>query len=148
MIQKTFATLRLVALGVAVLCGSAAAQVTPIPGSGCPGAPIPQFVGSTSIGQAIGVICPQSPPPNIDFVVLGVAGRAIVFNPPLACVQRCVLACDPLDIITGSAWRSQIPNDRSLIGVCICVQCGTVQMNAIGRGCLLLSVALQICITP
>ncbi|MCC6784987.1 MAG: hypothetical protein IT457_19220 [Planctomycetes bacterium] len=147
MFQKSLSTVAGVALAIALLAGVSFAQVTTIPGSGCPRAPVPQFVGTPGIGQSIGVICPQSPPPGADFVILGAAGRPIVFDPPLACLPGCVLACDPLEIVTGNSWRAQIPNDRNLIGACFCVQCGSVQRDPTGRACIMLSAALQVCIT-
>lgn len=136
----------LAALCALSLASSATAQVSRIPNSGCPNAPYPQPVGQPAIGQGFGVIAPPCRTPNApQFIVLGLPGN-IALNPPLACMRGCVLACRPLDVIPGSAWRTVIPRDPRLVGACFCVQAACVERTFAGP-CVHLSGALSVCIT-
>lgn len=132
---------------LATLIGSLSAQVRVIPNTGCPNSRPPQTAGNPAIGQGFGVICPPpSTPGGTGFVVLGLGPAAIDLG-PLGCARNCILACRPVDIVAGSAWRVLIPNDRNLIGACICVQCGALEIAPTGRACVDLAPALQVCIT-
>lgn len=129
------------------LAAAVTAQVSPVPGSGCPGAPAPATVGSPAIGQGFGIVAPpcRSGSGN-EFLVLGAPRRAITIPGPIACARACNYNVDAFEVVNGRAWRVSIPNDRSLIGVVFRAQGGCVERNPAGR-CIALSQAIDVRIT-
>ena len=148
MFRTSLLALALTAVAPCVLTQAAQAQVTRIPNSGCPGALYPITNDQTGIGQTLQLRCPPCSSTEQGMVIIGVTARPPrVMNPPLVCPPQgnCVLVCEPIQILFPvSGWRIDIPRDPNLIGVCVCVQCGCVDLT---RACLTLSGALRICVT-
>jgi hypothetical protein len=136
---------------VAFCAPAISAQVAPIPGSGCPGAPPCNVVGVPRLGTTI---CfdkvPPCPPPTVPFVVFGVPAPLLPIFPPLACSPPvppgvpCWL-CNPIHIFAVPRLCLAIPRNTSLVGQCLCIQCGCFD---VARTCLTLCQGLQVCIQP
>jgi hypothetical protein len=119
------------------------AQVYKIPGSGCPNSTFGLPSGNATIGNPWAYRCDPCRPNQAAFVIVGVPGANVAFNQPLTCVPGpCVLACDPI-LAVPDGWSVQIPLDRTLIGVCLCVQCACVDRSV---PCFTLAGAAQVCI--
>lgn len=121
------------------------AQVTLVPGSGCLHAFPPTVVGSPSLGQSFAVVAPpcRSMLGGRAFVLLGVPASPVNLG-FVGCGMLCTLVLRPLDLVSD-AWRVTIPNDPSLVGVCVRVQAGCVERHLL-RSCVRLSPALDVCI--
>lgn len=127
---------------------STTAQVQRVPNTGCPNAAYPSFTGMPAIGQGFGVIAAPCRAANAQqFIVLGAPGLSAVLAMPPACEARCVLECRPILVLVVSAFRTTIPNDRSLVGAQLCAQSGCVEPVR-PSGCINLHGALAISITP
>jgi hypothetical protein len=134
-------------LSVGFMATTASAQVRPIPNTGCPNAPHPTTTGQPAIGQGFGVIAaPCRTTAGQPFIILGLPGVSALLPAPPACVRGCTIDCRPIVVLSQSAWRIVIPNDRNLIGVQLCAQTGCVE--AARPACVLLHGALGIQITP
>ncbi len=120
----------LIATALAV---AAPAQVTVMPGSGCPNAPTPTHSPTARIGQTFqfGHSCPL---PRTAFAILGLPGNgAISFGLPYTCVPGpCVWSLAPIAgsyyefPMTGAvgSWQLPIPNVAGLVGTTWAIQCG------------------------
>jgi hypothetical protein len=133
------------------LAAQAPAQIRRIERSGCPDPAgvvhYPTPSGPAVIGQPFKVACPPSPAHSMPFVVLGVVGHPVAFRPPIACRTVCVLACDPIAVLPGDGWSiDPIPRDPNLVGVCICIQCGSLVRDPVHPPCIVLSGALEVCV--
>lgn len=144
--------MRSLLLCAALLAAPLAAQVTPIPGSGCPGAPPCNVTGTPQLGTTI---CfdkqPPCPPGSLPFIIFGTEFLPpLPILPPLACSPTgapCFLACNPVATFGLPRLCLRIPLNRALVGQCFCIQCGCVEQNPLGI-CLNLCQALRVCITP
>ncbi len=115
------------------------AQVTPIPGSGCPSMPGVTISGSGKIGTGLSCVCP----PSIDRmrVLIGIPGNTIVFNKPFMCANSCAMPMTPLFLLSSNGWKTPIPNDRTLIGQKLVLQCLQTSLN---RSCVVLTGASEV----
>jgi len=135
-------------LALFALSPTAAAQVRPVPNTGCPNAPYPTTTGNPAIGQGFGIIAaPCRTLLGQPFIVLGVPGLSAVVPMPPACEARCVLECRPLIVLPQASFRTIIPNDRTLVGGTLCSQTGCVESGR-PAACIYLHGALGITITP
>jgi hypothetical protein len=128
----------------------AAAQCTPEPNTGCPGALPPQCGSPTAIGQQFKVACLNNGRADVQFLLVGLCPSAPLPLPaPLACVTAtCNVGVDlglSAAIDTGFATVVlSIPNNRALVGVNLCLQCAEV---IAARPCLTLSQAGRVVIS-
>lgn len=134
------AALSLVAVLAAV--STSAAQITTVPGSGCPTMPAIAVTGTAKIGTGVSCSCP----PSIDRmqVMIGLPASRFVFNKPFMCLDMCNLDMTILELLPLPSLRFTIPNDPSLVGQAAIVQCLQSSLN---RPCLLLTGASQIKVT-
>ncbi len=125
---------------------AATAQVRRVPNTGCPNAAYPSTAGSPRIGQGFGVICPPCrTAAGAPAMLIGLPARGITLNPPLTCVRGCVLALRPIAAV-GGAWRILIPNNPRLVGLCLRFQCACVERSPVGRPCVVVSGAIDVCL--
>ncbi len=125
---------------------SVRAQCTPLPGTGCPGTLPIMCSGSAQIGQRIAFDCPNDGRAFAQFLLVGVCepgGAPIV--PPFACVAGpCWLAIRLGSMVAipnnFATVALTIPNDPSLIGQSLCVQCADLVARP-PSACLILSEA-------
>src|SRR5690606_27244341 len=104
------------------------AQVTPIPGSGCPGASPVATQGNPSIGGRIAFDwqCGAREVPALAFG--GILQPAISLPTSLTCTRvACILAVRPVVVVPGApnavlSVPVMIPNDPSLVGAAVGVQ--------------------------
>jgi hypothetical protein len=143
------------ALAVCALAAAAAAQVSPVNNTGCPGYAPPQWQGAPRLAQQIAFSLQRRPSPG-SFVFLSIgysSGGGIPFAPPLTCVPGpCVWYLAPFGneyVLISDPFLATlaltIPNDRGLLFQTFAVQGGTFE----GFGsCIALSQALSFAIGP
>jgi len=132
---------------LASLAAGVAAQVTPIRGSGCPGAAAPAVRGTPAIGTTLGFAqtCDRA---SLPVLLLGTVARPTPLDPPLVCSRvTCSLDVLPLVAVTGLPGGSAtvavpIPPDRSLVG-----SVAVVQGLCLVPSCLVLGQALAVAVT-
>jgi hypothetical protein len=139
-----FKQLSLVLLGSALLAFAPAisAQVEPIRGTGCPGAPAPRHSNDPVIGHPITFHCPPCRINDIPFVIFGGPLDSPVEFPFSCGDVRCFLGCSIHRIFGGDTLTVRIPNHRELVGRSFCVQCGCVSLDR-GGLCVTLSQAVK-----
>lgn len=134
----------LLAVGLLALTDRAAAQCAPMPGTGCPGQTAPICATPPVIGTAFIFRCPPTcfPGPT-QFVIIGTPlGTPLPLPSPPLCVPGCLLGCQPLVVLNAPGATLNIPNNPSLIGLILCVQC----LCQTASGCFNLSQAMTVTI--
>ena len=139
MIASTLRRALLGALALFALAPAAAAQITSVPGSGCPTMPAIAVTGTGRIGSGLSCSCP----PSIDRmqVMIGLPAARFVFNKPFMCLDMCNLDMFLVELLQTPSWTFTIPNNPALVGQAVVVQCLQSSLN---RPCLLLTGASQI----
>ena len=126
MIHK-FLSLTFILLSAVASTTDANAQVVKIRNTGCPNAAYPTTVGSPTIGQSFGILAPPSRVRGgRPFLVFGRGGANLTLPVPPACTRGCKLESTPTIVLMRSSLRVSIPRDRSLIGLNICAQSGSL----------------------
>ncbi len=141
--------LRLLALAAVFAAATdAAAQCTPIPGTGCPTGSLPVQCGGTAmIGQQMKFGCPNSGRAAQQLLLAGPCGPTWSL-PGVSCTgTNCAMAVGPTGIIaipTGfSSIVATVPNNPALIGRSLCLQCVDV-ISGPGGLCLAMSEGVQV----
>lgn len=148
--MRAFLSLLLLCGSLLVLTPATQAQVRPIPDTGCRGNGPCDVTGAPGLGQRI-QFCASKCRDGLPFLIFGTVGRPILIPSPLACAPAgsgCILACNIEQIFAGPCLTLSIPNDRTLVGQCFCIQCGCVRRPSDVTLCLDLCQALQVCVTP
>jgi hypothetical protein len=127
-----------------------AAQCTPVPNTGCPGALPPSCGGSSSIGSQLSLTCLDNGRAPFTFLLVGQCEFAPVQFPQfLLCTS---LSCN-LGVSIGLAVSVPnqfativipVPQSPALVGVQVCSQCVDVVLS---RSCLTLGQAVSITVT-
>lgn len=145
MIHK-FLSVTVILLSTFVCSADASAQVAKIRNTGCPNAAYPTTVGSPTIGQSFGILAaPSRIRGGRPFLVFGRRGANLTLPVPLACVRGCKLESTPTVVLMQPSLRVAIPRDRSLIGLKVCAQSGSLEPQR-GGPCVFLHGALSITI--
>lgn len=138
--------LPLLTLGL-VATGTATAQVTAVPNSGCPGVAAPTTTGQPNLGQPFGAVCTPCNPNSISRVLLGTSRMPVALDPSLTCVANCTVDLDPLAQVAGSMWMLTVPTDPTFVGFCVRVQCACIDLSG-STPCVTISEAIDVCIQP
>ena len=122
------------AVAVLGLATAARSQCSVVPGTGCPGQGAPVCGTPPVIGTNFIVRCAPSCFPSIaQTILIGVpSSTPFVFPFPPACTPGCVVACLPVAVISGPGVTLAIPNNPSLIGLTLCMQCACQSLT----GCI------------
>lgn len=135
----------------ALLTSLATAQITQINNSGCPVASTQCKSGGTpGLGQQVGFKCAAAAVTDPTFLIFGIQiNPGLPLNPPLMCGRAvCNLVSFEVASLIGPGGVSvtlTIPVDPSLVGACIAVQGGSIN---IGGGCVDLGPGYLMCIQP
>ena len=127
-----------------------AAQCTPEPNTGCPGAAAPQCSGSSAVGGAFKFQCLNSGRADVQFMLIGLcAPSPAPVGQPLTCVTGpCNIGVRlGLAVAINTNFNSvvvQIPNNPGLVGLNVCLQCVEI---ILAQACLTLSQAVRVVIT-
>jgi len=154
--SRSWPTLALAVLAAVALPSLATVRAqspcTPVAGTGCPGSSGPQCSGSNSIGQAFKFACLNNGRADAQFLIVGnCLSQPFPFQPPVTCVPGpCGLAVNfaAALLIVPTNFNTilvQIPNDPTLIGKSICMQCADVITPKL---CLTLSEAVSVTFAP
>lgn len=116
-------------LTLAATAGLAVAQVTPIPGTGCPGVqPTGVSPSNPTIGNSILIAnvqtCTGGPITYNAMIAIGVQ-PASVSLPQCVTGQACVVGVTPFHILITpgfAQWNFQVPNNPALSGTCFLAQ--------------------------
>lgn len=104
-----------------------AAQCAPISPSGCPTQTNPICGTPPQIGTQFIWRCPPTcfGTGITQFVVIGIPMSVpITFTPPIMCgANNCTLVCQPIVVLSAPGATINIPNNPSLIGFQLCLQC-------------------------
>lgn len=136
-LRKCFASFTLVS--ALILGGTAQAQVTQLPGTGCPGMPKITVTGDARLNTKISCACP----PSIDRmrVLLGLPSVRVKFDKPFMCVSNCSLDMLMLVMVNSPGFTATVPNTPSTIGTRVIAQCLQTSLN---RTCVLLTPAVEL----
>lgn len=131
---------------LALFATHAAAQCTPEPNTGCPGALPVQCQGGTQLGSLLRLTCMNNGRADLQMMVLGQCDVPSPIGAPFVCTsQPCNLGIalgisaaidtgfQPIDL--------RIPADPGLVGVNVCAQCADFVLT---RRCLTLSQSVRI----
>lgn len=133
----------LLACAVAVTTGALAAQVTPIPGSGCALPATTVVLGSPQAGNTILISNPFATACLLQTAVV-IAGLPQP-TPWTNCIgSPCTIAVFPVVFAIGlvvAALPVQIPNDPGLVGFCFDAQSGCLSPT-----CINVDRAVRICV--
>ena len=130
--MRSFALLLLV-VALSTLAPAATAQISVVAGSGCPSSTAPQTTGSPQLGQKFTFSWSCALPTRQAIAMLGSArGGGVVFGPPLTCAAGpCQWFPGPIGggylqwpaQLGALSWTVAVPNDASLIGASVGLQC-------------------------
>lgn len=109
-------------------------QCSVVSGTGCPGQNAPICGTPPVIGTNFVFRCAPSCFPSISqSILLGVPTTTpFTLSFPPACVPGCIVGCLPLAVLPGPGATLAIPNNPSLIGLTLCVQCACQSLT----GCI------------
>ncbi|MCA8942115.1 MAG: hypothetical protein KDB80_06095 [Planctomycetes bacterium] len=148
--MKTFPFVALLAGLVLSLAPGARAQVTAMPGTGCPGVAPPNVVGPPSHSSTFQIDCGPADsdtlclqPPVL--LVGGCLPGALPILPPLGCDPGCSLVVSPVYGTFASPLVLVPPSLPS--GFTFCVQCGCIADYGVGA-CIELSEGITITMMP
>jgi hypothetical protein len=114
-------------LAAAVCLGSArraAAQCSPIPGTGCPGQTSVVCNTAPMIGTNFTFTCPTTCFPSpAQVIIIGTPMPPLPLPSPPMCATGCTLGCQPITSQPGSTLTLAIPNNPVLVGLQLCLQC-------------------------
>jgi hypothetical protein len=101
-----------------------AAQCFPIPGTGCPGQTAVVCNTAPMIGTNFTFSCPASCSPSpAQFIIIGTPIVPTPLPSPPMCSTGCMLGCQPINVSPGPTITVAIPNNPSLVGLQLCLQC-------------------------
>ena len=109
-----------------------------------------KFGGTPGLGQQVGFKCAASSVASQTFLIFGFEiNPGLPLSPPLMCgSSACNLAVFEVASLSGAGGVSislTIPNDPALVGSCIAVQGGSLDLT---RGCIDLGPGFQMCLQP
>lgn len=120
-------------LAVLAFAPAGVAQVSQVPGTGCPGTTYPQTTGSARIGQQLGFSWSCYLPNRSAIALLGLAtGGGFRFDMPFTCDPGpCVFFPGPIGglyhtwppQLGAGQWALAFPNDPQLVGTQWGLQC-------------------------
>lgn len=142
--MRNFLSLVLAALACLCVADRAAAQCFPIPGTGCPGQNPVVCNTAPAIGTNFTFSCPASCGPSVaQSIILGIPILPLPLPSPPLCVTGCNLGCQPMNVFPGPTFTIPIPNNITLVGVQLCLQCAC---QIAGTICLTVSQATLVVI--
>ena len=108
------------------------AQCAQIANTGCPGTHANRCVTEPRIGTVFTVRCHPCSGQHASFVVVGTPlANPVILGAPVTCDgQRCGLGCQPVFVLfPEDSFSLNIPNNTSLVGSQLCVQCGCLELT-------------------